>query len=66
MLHRVIWERQRATLHHIRQTGEIPAAHASHDHLNEQTTVPVNQAVVDKWTAEFTNIVNEVSPLHCL
>jgi len=56
----VIWERQRATLHHIRATGEIPDGHASHDHLNEQNTVPVRQDIVDKWTSDFEQLAQEV------
>ena len=37
-------------------SGEIPAEHSSHDHLNEQNEVPVSPDVIERWTEEFLRI----------
>lgn len=43
----------------IRKTGVIPPEHYSHDHLNEQREVPVEQVVVDRWRERFQRIKEE-------
>ncbi len=40
----------------IRDTGIIPPEHYSHDHLNEQKAVPVEQKRLDRWREVFTRI----------
>lgn len=43
----------------IRETGVIPPEHYSHDHLNEQREVPVEQPLIDRWRETFTKIQEE-------
>ncbi len=43
----------------IRETGVIPPEHYSHDHLNEQREVPVEQPIIDRWRETFTRIQEE-------
>lgn len=40
----------------IRRTGVIPPEHYSHDHLNEQREVPVDQPIMDRWRETFTKL----------
>lgn len=40
-------------------SGEIPRDHYSHDHLNEQKDVPIDQDVVKRWTEVFRTIEEE-------
>lgn len=43
----------------VKETGEIPEDHKSHDHLNEQKDIPIDREVRDKWTARFQKICEE-------
>ncbi|KAI0344536.1 P-loop containing nucleoside triphosphate hydrolase protein [Trametopsis cervina] len=43
----------------IRQTGVIPPEHYSHDHLNEQREVPVEQPRIERWRETFQRIQEE-------
>lgn len=40
-------------------TGVIPPEHYSHDHLNEQREVPVEQERLDRWRDVFSRIEEE-------
>lgn len=40
----------------IKRTGEIPAEHYSHDHLNEQVEVPVGEDVLGALRDRFEGI----------
>ncbi|KAF8973193.1 P-loop containing nucleoside triphosphate hydrolase protein [Flammula alnicola] len=55
----ITWSRLIAFLRHVKETGEIPPEHRSHDHLNEQKEVKVEDVVRDKWRAEFEKLKNE-------
>ncbi|TFY82347.1 hypothetical protein EWM64_g1665 [Hericium alpestre] len=47
------WPRFRAFLHTVKTTASIPADHSSHDHLNEQKKVDVEDAVAQRWQQYF-------------
>jgi nicotinamide/nicotinate riboside kinase len=53
------WVRFAAFLRHVKTAGVIPPEHRSHDHLNKQKNMPVDQDVVDKWTTTFKNVEEE-------
>ncbi|KAJ3522486.1 hypothetical protein NM688_g8868 [Phlebia brevispora] len=50
------WPRMTKALQHIKATGIIPPEHYSHDHLNEQKEVPVEQERLDRWRKVFSRI----------
>ena len=37
----------------------IPPEHVSHDHLNEQKDIPIDDSVFQKWKARFERIEEE-------
>ena len=43
----------------MKRTGEIPPEHVSHDHLNEQKDVPIDDNVYKKWKAYFERVEKE-------
>lgn len=53
------WPRMIKTLKEVKRTGIIPAEHYSHDHLNEQRDVPIEQSVSQHWRDEFARIQEE-------
>jgi nicotinamide/nicotinate riboside kinase len=55
----ISWDRLITFLRRVRETGEIPPDHRSHDHLNEQTFVPIPDELKDSWIAEFQRIKEE-------
>ncbi|KAI0693017.1 P-loop containing nucleoside triphosphate hydrolase protein [Cytidiella melzeri] len=55
----VDWPRMVNALKTIRETGVIPPEHYSHDHLNEQREVPVEQPRVDRWRETFSRVQEE-------
>lgn len=44
----------------IRETGEVPAEHHSHDHLNEQVEVPVEADMIAAWKGKFEGMRMEL------
>ncbi|KAI0319579.1 P-loop containing nucleoside triphosphate hydrolase protein [Amylostereum chailletii] len=54
------WPRQRAFLHTVKRTARLPATHSSHDHLNVQTPVPLDEPVAAHWRAELEKKQREV------
>lgn len=50
------WLRLITFLKHVKEIGEIPPDHRSHDHLNEQKEIRVDDAVREKWIAEFQQL----------
>ncbi|KAF8160893.1 P-loop containing nucleoside triphosphate hydrolase protein [Crassisporium funariophilum] len=52
----ISWDRLITFLKHVKETGVIPPDHRSHDHLNEQKEIRVDDDVRDKWIQEFENI----------
>ncbi|KAJ6602205.1 P-loop containing nucleoside triphosphate hydrolase protein [Mycena sp. CBHHK59/15] len=52
----IVWPRMISFLRQVKETGEIPADHRSHDHLNEQKDIPVSPAVRDKWVKVFDGL----------
>ncbi|KXN90122.1 Nicotinamide riboside kinase [Leucoagaricus sp. SymC.cos] len=55
----ISWDRLIAFLRRVKQTGEIPVDHRSHDHLNEQKDIPIPPELRDSWVAEFQKIKDE-------
>ncbi|KWU46008.1 P-loop containing nucleoside triphosphate hydrolase protein, partial [Rhodotorula sp. JG-1b] len=43
------WDRQREVFHSIRESGQVPPEHSSHDHLNEQVPVEIEDETERKW-----------------
>lgn len=43
----------------VKETGEIPPEHYSHDHLNEQKDVPIDRNVSERWKKTFGQIEKE-------
>ncbi|KAJ7232773.1 hypothetical protein B0H12DRAFT_1144845 [Mycena haematopus] len=50
------WPRLISFLREVKATGEIPADHRSHDHLNEQKDLPIPDTVRDCWIARFESL----------
>ncbi|KAJ3511279.1 hypothetical protein NLJ89_g4196 [Agrocybe chaxingu] len=55
----ISWDRLIQFLRHVKQTGEIPPDHRSHDHLNEQKEIRVDEEVRDRWVSEFERLKKE-------
>lgn len=55
----ISWPRLVAFLREVKETGEIPPDHRSHDHLNEQKEIRVPDEVRDKWVATFEALRKE-------
>ena len=43
----------------VKETGEIPSEHYSHDHLNEQKDVPIDREASERWKQTFSQIEKE-------
>ncbi|KAG8732845.1 ribosylnicotinamide kinase [Ceratobasidium sp. 428] len=55
------WPRLRASLKHVKESGDLPQSHYSHDHLNEQKVVPIPQDSVERWAKRFKAISDQWS-----
>jgi len=55
----ISWPKLINFLRHVKKTGEIPPDHRSHDHLNEQELVKVDDEVVDELTSVFEDLKRE-------
>ncbi|CEQ42415.1 SPOSA6832_04221, partial [Sporobolomyces salmonicolor] len=53
------WEKQRAAIRHLRETGDFPESHSSHDHMNEQVPVPISDELANEWRARFERLLEE-------
>ncbi|KAL5528057.1 NRK1 [Sanghuangporus sanghuang] len=47
------WPRMRKFLREVKQTGMVPDWHKSHDHLNEQKDIPVDEVTSSRWKDKF-------------
>lgn len=52
----ITWSKLIDFLRHVKETGEIPPDHRSHDHLNEQKEIKVDDSVRDGWVQVFEKI----------
>ena len=52
----ISWDRFVEFLRHVKETGVIPPDHRSHDHLNEQKEVNIEEKLREKWIMEFESI----------
>ncbi|KAJ7718023.1 P-loop containing nucleoside triphosphate hydrolase protein [Mycena maculata] len=52
----IVWPRMISFLREVKATGQIPAGHRSHDHLNEQKDVPIPVEVRDRWVTVFEGL----------
>ncbi|TFK74547.1 P-loop containing nucleoside triphosphate hydrolase protein [Pluteus cervinus] len=55
----ISWPRLVKFLRHIKETGEIPPDHRSHDHLNEQREVMLSEEVKQRWIEVFEGLKKE-------
>ncbi|GAA5912195.1 hypothetical protein JCM5296_007507 [Sporobolomyces johnsonii] len=55
----ILWEKQRAAIRHLRETGDFPESHASHDHMNEQVPVPIPDELANEWRERFERLLDE-------
>jgi hypothetical protein len=54
------WPRLRAFLRTVKRIARIPEDHSSHDHLNEQKHVPLDEVVAARCKAEITKAQEEI------
>ena len=52
----ISWDRFVEFLGHVKETGVIPPDHRSHDHLNEQKEIKIEEKLREKWINEFESI----------
>jgi nicotinamide/nicotinate riboside kinase len=50
------WDRLSSALEHVKATGSLPREHKSHDHLNEQKDVPVEEEIMKTWVETFQKL----------
>lgn len=43
----------------VKRTGVIPPEHVSHDHLNEQKDIPIDDVIYQKWKVQFERIAQQ-------
>jgi len=55
----IVWPRLVSFLREVKETGKIPPNHQSHDHLNEQKEVKLDDQVRDHWIEVFDRIRKE-------
>jgi len=55
----IVWPKLVKFLRHVKEVGEIPPDHRSHDHLNEQREVKVGNEVRDRWIEVFEGLRRE-------
>jgi len=55
----ILWDKFITFLRRVKETGEIPLGHRSHDHLNEQKDIPITEGFKDFWAAKFQRIKQE-------
>ncbi|CCL99853.1 uncharacterized protein FIBRA_01877 [Fibroporia radiculosa] len=53
------WPRMIRTLAEVKKSGVIPPEHYSHDHLNEQKDIPIDNRIFQHWRDIFTQIDEE-------
>lgn len=55
----ILWDKQRETLRHVRETGKVPDEHFSHDAFNEQYLgpVPISDKVQQTWRRKFEELL---------
>ncbi|KAJ7690668.1 P-loop containing nucleoside triphosphate hydrolase protein [Mycena rosella] len=55
----ISWPRMISFLRQVKETGEIPPDHHSHDHLNEQKDIPISPEERDRWVAVFERLMRQ-------
>lgn len=50
------WPLMVNALEKVKQTGVIPPEHVSHDHLNEQKDIPIEDSIFRKWKTHFEGV----------
>ncbi|KAF8524848.1 P-loop containing nucleoside triphosphate hydrolase protein [Hysterangium stoloniferum] len=53
------WPSLAAFLQEVKRTGVIPQSHKSHDHLNENKLVPVEDDVIKRWRKQSEQLSRE-------
>ncbi|KAL4074345.1 P-loop containing nucleoside triphosphate hydrolase protein [Scleroderma citrinum] len=60
------WPRFRQVLTNVKQDGQIPPGHISHDPLNEQREFPIDAECFAKWRAQFEEVERQARENHGL
>ncbi|KAK7472980.1 ribosylnicotinamide kinase [Stygiomarasmius scandens] len=56
----ISWPRMITFLRHVKETGEIPLDHRSHDHLNQQKQIPLDDSIREQWRNVFETIQRKI------
>ncbi|ODN99204.1 hypothetical protein I350_07363 [Cryptococcus amylolentus CBS 6273] len=51
----ILWQELQGFLAKVRQTGRVED-HSSHDHLNKQNKIPIDQVVFERWAEAFRSL----------
>ncbi|TYJ54034.1 hypothetical protein B9479_005298 [Cryptococcus floricola] len=51
----ILWQKLQGFLAKVRQTGRVES-HSSHDHLNKQNNIPIDQVVFERWAEAFRSL----------
>ncbi|KAJ7078836.1 P-loop containing nucleoside triphosphate hydrolase protein [Mycena belliarum] len=54
----IAWPRMVSFLRHVKETGELPADHRSHDHLNEQKDIPLAPSERERWIGVVARLMD--------
>lgn len=52
----IVWPKMAKELAFVKQTGHFSDNHYSHDHMNAQNTIPVDEEVLQRWRKKFQQI----------
>ncbi|KAG8880778.1 ribosylnicotinamide kinase [Tulasnella sp. 331] len=52
----IVWPKMALELAHVKSTGAVSDSHYSHDHLNAQKGVPIEEKVFKQWQDKFREI----------
>lgn len=58
-IYSIEWDRQRETLRYLREHGDFPSAHYSHDHLNAQIPVLIAESLQQEWKDKFAALLEK-------
>lgn len=52
----IVWPKMARELAHVKSMGTVSDSHYSHDHLNEQKSVHIEEKVFKRWQHKFREI----------
>jgi nicotinamide/nicotinate riboside kinase len=53
------YKRMHTVMQHFRQHGVLPPHHSSHDHLNEQPSIPIEDSSISHWKEAFRSAMEK-------